>query len=163
MAAPHIDPAAVLPRSEWETTLRQTTVEVFSIMVGVTVTTPEEVTPPVQGQMTGVVGIAGAVRATFSLRCSPQSAIKLASQMLGVAPDDPDAQKAAADAVGEICNVVAGHFKAKIGLGEKCMLSLPAILTGRDYRIHFGAAVERMEFPLLFESEPVWITLDIRP
>lgn len=75
--------------------------------------------------------------------------------------DEAAAEKC--DAVGEICNIVAGYFKAKIGLGDQCMLSVPTVLAGKDYRIHSRGEDVRMELPLLYESEPIWIALEIRP
>lgn len=157
-----LDPTTILPRSEWQAVLCETTIEVFSTMVGVSVGIPQETCLPVLSQMTGVIGIAGQIRAIFSLRCSQKAAIGIASRMLGIAADDPGAEKAASDAVGEVCNVVAGYFKAKIGLGDKGSLSLPAIVLGKNYTIHPATGCERLEFPLLLESEPLWITLDIR-
>lgn len=163
MATPNtIEPASILPRREWQAVLSDTAVEVFTTVAGVPVTLPVESALPFLSQMTGVVGIAGNIRAIFSLRCTTQSGAKLASLMLGVAGDDPGAETAASDAVGEICNIVAGYFKARIGLGDKCSLSVPTIVVGRDYKIHSATGCERMEFPLLFEEQPVWISLDIR-
>jgi chemotaxis protein CheX len=152
---------AVLPRNDWPVILRDTTIEVFSTMVGAKVAAPEDRTTPVLAHVTGMVGIAGPLSATFSLRCSLLSATKIASQMLGVTMDEAAAQKC--DAVGEICNIVAGYFKAKIGLGEQCMLSVPTVLMGKDYRIHSRNEDVRLELPLLYESEPIWIALEIRP
>jgi len=157
-----VDPTTVLPRSEWQAVLCETVIETFSTMAGVVVTVPHEMSPPNLAQMTGVIGIAGQIRAIFSLRCSQKCAIAIASKMLGIAVDDPGAEKVASDAVGEVCNVVAGYFKAKIGLGDKGSLSLPTIVIGKSYTIHLGSGCERLEFPLLFEGEALWLTLDIR-
>jgi CheY-specific phosphatase CheX len=156
------DPTTVLPRTEWQSVLCETVIETFSTMAGVAVTVPHEISPPNLAQMTGVIGIAGNIRAIFSLRCSQKCAIDIASKMLGIAPDDPGAEKAASDAVGEVCNVVAGYFKAKIGLGDKGSLSLPTIVIGKSYTIHLTSGCERLEFPLLFEGQGIWFTLDIR-
>jgi len=57
---------------------------------------------------------------------------------------------------------VAGSFKEKIGLGGKCMLSVPTVLTGRDYQIRSRSVYVRVELPLIYEKEPIWIALDIR-
>jgi chemotaxis protein CheX len=157
-----VDPTTILPRTEWQAVLCETVIEVFSTMVGATVSMPVETSVPVLSQITGVIGIAGQIRAIFSLRCSQKSAISIASQMLGISADDPGAEKSASDAVGEVCNVVAGYFKAKIGLGDKGSLSLPTIILGKNYTIHPATGCERLEFSLLFEDEPIWITLDIR-
>jgi CheY-specific phosphatase CheX len=81
--------------------------------------------------------------------------------MLGISPQDPDCQKSACDAVGEICNIIAGYFKAKIGLGDKCMLSVPTIIMGQDYRFHSEKRFERLELPLLWDGETLRATLEI--
>jgi chemotaxis protein CheX len=150
----------VTPRSAWFEVLRATTAEVFSMMVGGAIVTPAAADSPVVANVTGVVGIAGAVGAIFSLRCSVTSATKIASQMLGVSLEEAAEQRC--DAIGEICNIVAGYFKAKIGYGDKCMLTVPTVIVGGDYRIHSLAAEERLEFPVNYEGEPVWIALEIR-
>lgn len=150
----------VSPQTVWPAILRETAVEVFSMMVGVTVTPPQVNDVPVLAQITGVVGIAGPLSAVFSLRCSLHSATMIASQMLGVSLEEAAAQKS--DAVGEICNMVAGYFKAKIGLGDRCMLSVPTVVAGKDYKIRSPGKDVRLELPLLYEREPIWLALDIR-
>src|ERR1700685_4330272 len=157
-----LDPTTAIPRTEWQPVWGETPTEVSPPMVGATVVVPKETSLPNSAQMTGVIGIAGQIRAVFSLRCSQKCAIDIASQMLGISPGDPGAEKAASDAVGEVCNVVAGYFKAKIGLGDKGSLSLPTIVIGKSYTIHLASGCERLQFPVLFETEPIWVTLDIR-
>src|ERR1700685_2687439 len=151
-----LDPTTAIPRTEWQAVLCETTIEVFSTMVGATVVVPKEPSLPNSAQMTGVIGIAGQIRAIFSLRGSQKGAIDIASKMLGISPGDPGAEKAASDAVGEVCNVVAGYFKAKHGLGDKG--SLPTIVIGKSYTVHLASGCERLQFPLLFAAEPIWIT-----
>ncbi|HUK25422.1 MAG TPA: chemotaxis protein CheX [Terriglobales bacterium] len=150
----------VVPGERWGEVLRDATTEVFSMMVGAEITLSEAAGPPSLPSVTGTVGIAGAITAIFTLRCSTQSATRIASQMLGVSADDAASHNC--DAVGEVCNIVAGHFKAKVGLGDKCMLSVPTVITGGDYRILPPAGGERLKLPLLYAGEPVWISLDIR-
>lgn len=155
-----IEPDSVLPRSAWHGVLTETVIEVFSIMVGVSVSAVEEAsrTPT---HITGVVGIAGAMRANLILQCNQSAAIRLASQMLGISPDAPDAGSAAFDALGEICNIVAGYFKAKVGLGDACLLSVPTIITGQDYRFCSPQAYDRLELPILYEGDILRATLEI--
>jgi chemotaxis protein CheX len=159
--SPVRDARAVLPQTAWPDVLRETAIEVFATMVGATLKNSETNDVPALAQMTGMVGIAGPLIAVFSLRCSERAATTLASQMLGVSLEDAAAQKR--DAVGEICNMVAGYFKAKIGLGDQCKLSVPTILVGTDYKIHSPGRSQRLELPLLYELEPILMTLDIRP
>jgi CheY-specific phosphatase CheX len=159
-ASKSIEPASVLPREAWHGVLIETAVEVFSLMVGVTVV-PDLDAPRAPIQITAIVGIAGAIRANFILQCSTTSTIRLASQMLGIPLDEPDSKKAALDALGEICNIVAGFFKAKVGLGDACNLSVPVIITGQDYRFCSRTTYERLELPLAYEGETLWASLEI--
>ena len=148
------------PRDTWRAILGDAAAETLSMMAGITVTVAPDQQVLFQGSVTGTVGIAGAISAIFSLRCSLQAATGIASKMLGVSLDDAAAQHC--DAVGEICNIVAGHFKSKIGLGDKCMLSTPTVITGRDYRVRSPAGGERLEIQLLDGDERIEIALDIR-
>lgn len=152
---------AVAPRTEWPAILRETTAEVFSTMVGGDVAFPENDSVPAISGITGVVGIAGSLSAILSLRCSLQSAILMASHMLAVPAAEADAQKA--DALGEISNIVAGYFKAKIGLGDKCVLSVPTVVTGTNYRICSQQEDLQIRLPFLYERVLALVSLDIRP
>ena len=110
--------------------------------------------------VTGAVGIAGALSAVMSVRCSAQCATKIASRMLGIPPAEAAGQKC--DAIGEICNMVAGNFKAKIGLEDQCMLSVPTVISGGSYQVHATSATQRVQIRLLCEEEVVSIALEVR-
>ncbi len=80
--------------------------------------------------------------------------------MLGVSPDKVGAELS--DAFGEVANMVAGNFKNKIsGLGNGCMLSVPTVVTGRDYRLHPPAGSVAIQAMLLFERMPLFISLHV--
>jgi chemotaxis protein CheX len=148
----------IMPVSAWPTALGDAAKEVFSMMVGeVTVATGKKL--PVIANVTGVIGIGGAFSGVFTLRCSTGAATKVASQMLGSSPEEAAAQSA--DAIGEICNMVAGQFKAKIGHEASCMLSIPTVITGNSYSVHSARCAE-IEMPLLYHDEPIWVSLEIR-
>ena len=66
------------------------------------------------------------------------------------------------DAIGEVCNMIAGHFKHKIGYGDSCSLTVPTVVAGGNYVIHCLEKGERLEFPVTYEGETVLVTLDIR-
>jgi chemotaxis protein CheX len=151
---------AVAPREGWRSMLGDAAAETLSMMAGITVTAQENQQVPVEESVTGTVGIAGAISAIFSLRCSLRAATGIASQMLGVSLEEAADQHC--DAVGEICNIVAGHFKAKVGLGDKCGLTVPTVITGRDYRLRPPAGGERIEVQLMYGDEQLVIALEIR-
>jgi chemotaxis protein CheX len=160
----------ITPRTEWPEALRQATLEVFSTMVGATPDASSAVSPvPVASEsedpsvtsyVTGMIGIAGALRAVFSMRCSDQTATMIASQMLGISVEESAAQKF--DAIGEICNMIAGHFKHKVGHGFSCTLTVPSVVAGGNYSIHCLEKGERIEFSIRYGGEAVLIKLDIR-
>jgi len=144
----------------WRAVLGEAVKEVFSMMVGVAVTTPEADPSSAEADVTGMVGLAGELCGVLSVRCSKNGAARIASQMLGVPLTDAASHQS--DAIGEICNMVAGSFKAKINLEDKCMLSVPTVITGEDYQLHSVAAGDRIELFFVYEGEPLWIGLEVR-
>ena len=152
--------AAVVPRDEWPTVLFVATSEVFSMMVGGEITMGQPACH-VGESVAGTVGIAGAVRAGLTLRCATATAVRIASGMLGV--PIRQAEGHGCDAIGEICNMVAGHFKAKIGLEAQCVLSVPLVIRGNDYQIERVKEGEHIAFTLKYEGEPLDVALDIHP
>jgi chemotaxis protein CheX len=143
----------------WLSTLELAMREVFELMLGCPLAIPPE-PPATEGlDITSMVGLAGQLCGILSVRCSAKSAARMASRMLGV-----DAEKAGPemwDAVGEVCNMVAGNFKNKIsGMGDGCMLSVPTVITGGDYSVH-SMVNENIHATFLFEGEPVALSLEI--
>jgi chemotaxis protein CheX len=134
--------------------------EVFELMVGCPLQVPPE-PPAEQGlDITAMVGLAGQLCGVLTVRCNSKSAVRMASEMLGIEADQAGPEMW--DAVGEVCNVTAGNFKNKItGLGDGCMLSVPTVITGGDYRLHSLADTGALRTVLLFEGEPVVISLEI--
>jgi len=162
MSAPNqIVPGETSSFESWRTLLKDAVKEVFSMMVGAEVTVLET-EPAVQtADVTGMVGLAGALCGVMSVRCTRNSANKIASQMLSVPISEAASHQS--DAIGEICNMVAGNFKAKIdGMQDKCMLSVPTVITGEDYQLHSLAAGDRIEQAFVFDTETLWIALEIR-
>jgi chemotaxis protein CheX len=85
--------------------------EVFKLMLGchLTVHTPSSGEPL---NITAMVGLAGQLWGVMRICCSRKSATIMASKMLRVEEDKIGSELA--DAMGEICNMVAGNFKNKI-------------------------------------------------
>jgi chemotaxis protein CheX len=110
--------------------------------------------------ITAMVGLAGQLCGVTRICCSRKSATIMASKMLGGEEDKNSSELA--DAMGEICNMVAGNFKNKIaGLSDRCMLAVPTVITGSDYDLHSPADSETLELKLLFENMPIVISLAI--
>ena len=163
MSAPTRSPGSknATPYEAWALLLRDAVKEVFSMMVGAEVSVPEHADPTSVTEVTGMIGLAGELCGVLCVRCSKSCASKIASKMLGVPVDE--AASHMSDAVGEICNMVAGNFKAKIaGLDDKCLLSVPTVIIGGDYQVFSLAAGDRIELALLFEAESIWIGLEVQ-
>ncbi len=145
---------------QWRHALDAAAREVFKMMAGVELADPEAPPQRTRSEVAGMVGLAGQLCGVVTIRCSRVSAVKIACRLLGVAEEEAAHQ--AIDAVGEVCNMVAGDFKAKIGLEDKCMLSVPTVISGDNYEFHSLAADERIEFPLCLDGYPVWFSVQIR-
>lgn len=145
------------PDSSWKAMLESAAREVFQIMVGTTIK-PAASPPEQQGEISAMVGMAGAICAVFRIRCSQDAASSIASKMLRRQGDNSQI----CDAMGEICNMVAGNFKNKItGLADGCMLSVPTVVVGDDFNVYSPASHGLLEVSFEYEGKPIWVTLEI--
>jgi chemotaxis protein CheX len=134
--------------------------EVFELMLGCQLTESASA-DDTSLDITGMVGVAGQMCGLLSLRCDQSSAVLMASKMLGLEPDSVGPE--VSDALGEVCNMIAGNFKNKIsGMGDGCMLSVPTVITGTDYSLHSQVDSPGLEVRLLFEGKPIVVSLQIR-
>jgi chemotaxis protein CheX len=107
-----------------------------------------------------MVGLAGQLCGLLTLRCNASSAVLMASKMLGMDIKETDQQ--IWDAVGEIANMIAGNFKNKLtGMGDRCVLSVPTVITGSDYSFHSMADTGPLEVTLLFEGAPLTVAVEV--
>jgi chemotaxis protein CheX len=149
------------PRHEkWTPLLEVAAREVFELMLGCQLAVPTTAEQAIL-EITSMVGLAGQMCGVLSLRCDGKSAALMASKMLGIKPDKVGPEMS--DALGEVCNMIAGNFKNKIsGMGDGCMLSVPTVITGTDYSLYSQADSPGVEVRLLFEDMPIAISLQIR-
>ena len=148
---------------EWRRALYEAAAEVFEMMVGEPVSPHEDsAAAPGAADTTAMVGLAGSLCGVLSIRCTTASAAGIASRMLGEPVQSAESVEQQLDALGEICNMVAGNFKARIeGLREQCMLSVPTVITGQDYCLHSLADNDRLEVALLFQGNPIVLRLEV--
>lgn len=149
--------ARARPDSTWATFMLAAAHEVFQMMVGTEVQPGDFPPEPQLGEVSAMVGMAGAICAVFRIRCAQDVAANIATKMLG-GQNDPGQ---ICDAMGEICNMVAGNFKGKIAsLSDHCMLSVPTVVVGGDYDV-YSSSQDRVEVTLTYDGKPVWVTLEI--
>jgi chemotaxis protein CheX len=155
-------PTAVRPDATWESLLDLATKEVFQIMVQSDLDSiPKSTTELPDGDTTAMVGLAGSLCGVLSIRCDSRTAENIAGRMLGsvgaVSPTE------LADAIAEICNMVAGNFKGKITrLADNCLLSVPTVIRGEDYEMLTIADGEQISASFNYEnSGVVWVCLAV--
>lgn len=112
--------------------------EVFQLMLGLECRREEgaETKPP--ESVTAVVGFGGLLSGACVFSTGTPVALEIAEHMTGMKFADID--DTVKDGIGEICNMLAGAWKGKVPeLAANCGLSVPAVITGRDYVLHVQA------------------------
>jgi chemotaxis protein CheX len=144
---------------DWLPVLELSIQEVFEIMLRCQVTPAAQSEHRPKGEFTAIVGLAGALCGVLTICCDAKTASQIAKAMLGDAAESEDQ---VADALGEICNMVTGNFKNKLaGTDERCMLSVPSIVTGAEYKFRSLADGYSMETIVLFEESPIVVRLQL--
>jgi len=152
-------PAAEGCHESWIPLLDTSVREVFELMLGSSLTVPA-IVENTKLDVTSMVGLAGQLSGVLTVRCGQKAAALMASKMLGVPLEAASAE--VADALGEICNMVAGNFKNKIaGLADGCMLSPPTVITGGSYTLQSLSGSPALEVRLLFEGMLMVASLQI--
>ena len=132
--------------------------EVFQLMLGVGCR--RESTPLVEEveSVTAVVGFGGLLSGACVLRTGGSAARKLAGRMTGMEFTEID--DTVKDGMGEICNMLAGSWKGKVPeLAANCGLSIPAVITGRDYNLHVQAPEFQLHHGYRFGEEIFEVTI----
>ena len=133
--------------------------EVFEIMLGCQVKPVAPSEHKTNAEFTAMVGLAGALCGIPTVRCDANTARLIATHMLG---DAAGSEEQAADALGEICNMITGNFKNKLaGTDEQCMLSVPSIISGGEYTFRSLADGISIETALLYEGASIFVRLQL--
>jgi chemotaxis protein CheX len=112
--------------------------EVFQLMLGVNCKRDAGPQEPEPESVTAVVGFGGLLSGACVFSTGSKGAMKIAGHMTGMEFTEID--DTVKDGIGEICNMVAGAWKGKVPeLAANCGLSVPAVITGRDYKLHVQA------------------------
>jgi len=156
--AQHSSKPAVVFDAKWKALLEVAALEVFEMMAGARLKVDSASAAEPHGEYTAMVGLAGALCGMITLRCSNPTGAKFASLMLG--GDAASSASTAHDALGELCNMIAGNFKAKISsLADHCMLSVPTVICGEDYAMSPLEPADGTTLALTFDGEPLWVSL----
>lgn len=148
-------------KEQWTEKITQAVSAVFQSMIG---SQPDELEGPIDpGQfgLTAIIGLAGDPAGILSVSCELLTASKIATRMLG--GEMPGSEEYARDALGEVCNMVAGNLKSFLPKPEdRCQLSVPTVISGTDYRIKSFLYGRKHSVAFRFEGEPLAVTLQIQ-
>jgi len=147
-------------------TLRSSTKDVFSTMLGLEVECGESYTemnaPGPSSGVISVIGLAGAWIGTASICCDTSMACRMASQMLG--EEYGDINEEVLDVVSEITNMIIGSFKnaAETYLGPMG-LSIPTVIYGLNFLARTAAKERCIVVPFNCGTDKVEVKLSLSP
>ncbi len=104
------------------------------------------------------MGFGGLLSGACVFKLSSKTALTVAARMTGFEFTEVD--DTVKDAIGEVCNMLAGSWKGKVPeLAANCGLSVPAVITGRDYNLHVQAPEFRLHHEYTFDDESFAVTI----
>jgi chemotaxis protein CheX len=109
-------------------------------------------------ERTAIVGFSGTMRGACQIRMSSLAASSIASAMLGGAPV-AEGDDSIDDALGELCNMIAGGWKNGISSFCECTLSPPTVISGRNYKVHFHKLSMELSRFYKFNGHSLHLTL----
>jgi len=121
---------------EYKDCVRDATVESFSMLCGMEITLEGVGTErsASESSIVAVISILGDVEWSVIVNLPKESADAIAPKFAGF--EIPFDSEDMGDAVGELCNIVAGAVKAKLdGLGKRAEISLPSVMRGSSVQV----------------------------
>jgi chemotaxis protein CheX len=136
--------------------------EVFGMMFGFDIKRIESADPDADlgelDERSAIVGFSGPMRGSCQVRISSLAARSIASAMLGGAPIE-EGDESIDDALGELCNMIAGGWKNGISTFSECTLSPPTVISGRNYKVHFHKPSMKIMRLYQFDVHTLYLTL----
>jgi chemotaxis protein CheX len=122
--------------------------EIFDMMFGLGIIANPHCPFPCQDreldERTAIVGFSGSMRGSCQIRIGRAAAESIASAMLGGIELDGN-DESINDALGELCNMLAGGWKNGIAdHSSECSLSPPTIVAGMDYKVHMTRPASKL-------------------
>lgn len=132
--------------------------EVFHMMLGAVCAHTDETPIEEPETITAVVGFGGLLSGACVFRSGSSAALEIAGKLTGM--EFAEIDDTVKDAIGEVCNMLAGAWKGQVpDLSANCGLSIPAVITGSDYRIHVQAPEFRLHHLYRFEQTTFAVTI----
>jgi len=148
------------------TSLIESTVQVFSTMLGVDIVcgeaTIETGMPESNEGVVSFIGLAGSWAGTGSVRCSPALACRICAQMLMC--EAAAVNEEVLDTVAELTNMIVGSVKTDL---EKYLgslgLSIPTVVYGRNFKTKSAGTTEWIVVRFQWDDETMVVKLCLEP
>jgi chemotaxis protein CheX len=125
--------------------------EVFHLMMGVSCAPVSHSSDESPETISAVIGFAGSMSGICVLRSGGTVSLLMAERLTNSSL--PEIDDTVMDAMGEICNMIAGAWKnQQPRLASTCLLSTPTVVTGRNYHLHMQKPDFRIERSYQFET-----------
>lgn len=95
-------------------------------------------------EVSAVIGLAGETQGAVVLTFTREIAVKMISNFVG--HDYKYLSNEVLDGVGELVNIIVGNAKKDLN-GHRISISLPGVVTGRDYKIHWPDGTPVISIP----------------
>ncbi len=132
--------------------------EFFTTMLGAELITDTDAGLANDGsaQVVGSVSFVGQASGLVCLYMSEPLALRITSHMLGLSQEEANDAEIVNDAVGEMTNMVGGHFKSRLtDRGLACKLSIPSIVRGSNFTIESVTNTTRVVLGFKLEAERI--------
>jgi chemotaxis protein CheX len=141
----------------------ETVKEVFGVMLGIEIEAEGEIASTsgsaLRHEQTAIVGFAGALSGICEISMGTAGSLAITGAMLGGVEVDAGSESVC-DAVGELCNMLAGGWKNRISvLGSACSLSVPTVIEGVAYQVHRPATARVNHRSYKFGENRLLLTL----
>ena len=140
--------------------------EVFATMLNMQVTFENSKLEMLDSDthVAGAVGFTGKFNAVIYLYTNLAFARKMTGSLLGLPEDMIEGNEMINDAVGELTNMHAGHMKSRLAdRGHSCVITIPAVVYGRDFRIEPVSGAERHAVCVRSGQDCVLLELLVKP
>ncbi len=116
---------------------------------------------PLARDVSGVIGIAGAIDGAVAVSLPWALAVRIVERMLGQAPESDASVR---DGIGELVNVIAGHAKGALaGTAYAFQIALPMVIVGAGHAVWSpGASGLSLAVDFEVEGDPFTLQVCIR-
>lgn len=112
----------------------------------------------------GSVSLSGVVMGRVNIHISEIFSREMTAAMLGIESNEIEDFATVKDCVGEVCNMVSGHFKTFLcDSGMPCQLSPPSFTSGKDFEMDL-LKLERIEkIGFQYQDHKILVEVGLKP